>query len=268
MVSIDQPILDKFERDGFVVFPQLLRREEVEEARRALKLISDGLYETGNPPLKRVPDPPQENQFWRVDQPHLSARAIYQLVASRTLGRVAAALMRSEGAQVWYAHALCKPPGDLTSKVGWHQDGQYVDFFAGDFVTAWIALTDIEESCGPVYLRETHKLEFVKESGFSSVGSIDELEERIRTQSVTSWDEYAVTVSAGSVSFHHSHLLHGSRPNVGRCSRESITVHYRSEKNPFTRPREYNFVTEHAHDNLWSPVVSDSPDLLHPRFGL
>jgi hypothetical protein len=268
VINIDRTILDEFDREGFVIFPALLRRQEVDEARRALKLISEGLYDTGTPPLKCVPDPPRGSQFWRVDQPHISARAIYELVASRVLGRIAAALMRSGGAQVWYAHALSKPPGDPTSKVGWHQDGQYVDFFAGDFVSAWVALTDVEESCGPVvYIRRTHTLDFVKGSGFSSVGTIDDLEKRIRERLVASWDECAVNVPAGSVSFHHSRLLHGSRPNVGRRARESVTIHYRSEKNAFTRPREYNFVTEHADDNVWSPVVSDSPDLLDPRFG-
>lgn len=262
LVEIGVEDLERYAAEGFVIFPSLIDTGLISDACQALRRIGEGIYDLGVAPYRRVPEPPDTCKVWRIDQPHIASRAVYDLITTSGLGRMAAALMGAAGAQAWYVHSLFKPSNDLDSKVGWHQDGQYVDFFSGDFVTAWIALSAVEENSGPMtYIRGSHKTDFVRASGFSSEGSIDDLERRVRRGLRVPWSERKVVGQPGTVAFHHSRLVHGSRPNTGGWARESITVHLRSEKNTFTRSRRYNFVTEHADDRGWSPILFGHEDL-------
>ena len=165
--------------------------------------------------------------------------------------------------QVWYAHALYKPPVSEVSHVGWHTDGQYVDFFDDDFVTAWVALSDVHADSGPLtYIAGTHKHNLPRVAGFSSKTSYESQTLRLRSLCPDTLGEVHVIGDRGTVSFHHSRLLHGSGPNSSNQPRLTVTIHYRGTRNMLRRPVPANFVTASLAIPIDCPIVLGTAEML------
>ena len=253
---------EQFQKVGYYIDPALIDPAKIAAAHAAVIRIFTGGGDITSP-ARIVPSPANRNVMTRIDQPHLVDDAIKSLVWDRNIAAVAAHLFGVSAVQVWYAHALFKPPKHERSHVGWHTDGQYADFFLDDFVTAWIPLCSVSIAGGTLtYVQGTHKQALPRVSGFSSSKAFAEQTATARSLVGVTWTEVPVTGSVGLVSFHHSRLLHGSSPNGSKSPRVSLTIHFRSERNVLRRPVQQNFVISALMDQMCCPVVLGESSML------
>jgi len=118
---------------------------------------------------------------------------------------------------VWSVAAFVKEPGS-EAHVGWHQDANYWGLRPFDgVVTAWVALSDVEESSGPLeFLRASH------------LGDLRPRQEMALSRPVDHHSVERATMQAGEFSLHHVKTAHGSQPNRGADRRIGLAIRYMS----------------------------------------
>lgn len=225
-----------YESDGFVLFPKLLPSDLVERAVEGMEAIRRGEYDTGRPPQPSPWNPGDDpNRLCKIEQPQFANRAVFDLVSSPLLGKAAAAITGASMVQVWWVQLLVKPPdtGDpaMKTNIGWHQDRYYWGIWeeGSELFTAWVALSDVEEDCGPMrFVRGSHRWGFRDEGDFFEQ-DLSGQQERIRTPEGEVWEEVPAIMPAGGVSFHHCLTFHGSGPNTSGRPRRSFAIHLRTQ---------------------------------------
>ncbi len=123
-------------------------------------------------------------------------------------------------------HVTCwlKEPGDGTF-VTWHQDGAYFNLEPPEHVTAWIALSDADETSGCMrFLPGSHKHGALAHEKGVSEGNL--LSNGQQVPGIDGEGAVAMPVPAGHFSLHHTHILHASAPNHGNDRRLGIGVSY------------------------------------------
>ncbi|WP_442505064.1 phytanoyl-CoA dioxygenase family protein [Novipirellula sp. SH528] len=226
-----------------IEFEHLIDEVAIVDLERRIDRVIEGDYASGMPPKYRTAEPISvSSKMCRVSYPSICDPDISSILKGSGIGRAAAGLIGCNGIQAWFIHALRKPPVTRSEEnvgyIGWHQDGQYArNFMHGDFTTAFISLTDVDEDCGPVrYVNGSHRGKLLKRaegSGFSHTGGLNVLRERLLPHIDCEWDERVHTPRRGTVTFHHSRLIHGSGPNFSEHPRKTLVLHLRSESNAF-----------------------------------
>ena len=101
---------------------------------------------------------------------------------------------------------------ETTGFISWHQDARYIGLEPHDWVTAWLAISDVNEENGCMRMVPgTHTAPLVHH-----VDTFGEDNMLTRGQTVPDVDEnMAVTVplAPGQMSLHHPRVIHGSGPN-------------------------------------------------------
>lgn len=255
-----------FQENGFAIADALIDTDLLQDAHGSFERILEldelpkgvQLNERAGVGLS---DP--QNSMIRINYPHLADEALRRVITESRIGEWAANLLGAEAIQVFFAHMLHKPPDDDPAyKVGWHQDGQYTAFFNDHFVTAWIPFTPITPESSPMnYVIGSHLYdEVIGGSSLSSPGSIDELKSRMLERKQIEWKEKAVVVPLGTVSFHHSMTVHGTRPNYADYPRRSFTVHMRSERGTYCPENPDKFAERVIKRPDFCPVIFGSPE--------
>jgi ectoine hydroxylase-related dioxygenase (phytanoyl-CoA dioxygenase family) len=148
---------------------------------------------------------------------------IKQLVFSRRLSMIAAALLRAQGVGLWHDQGLYKPPGGIGTPE--HRDWFYWPMKAGKAATIWVALNDIPAERGSLKMRV----------GSNHIKLKHEDDCEISTQS----DQYfgrhrrfkdlpvvKLDYKMGDVSIHDALVLHSTDPNETDRTREAFAVIY------------------------------------------
>ncbi|QOC93912.1 phytanoyl-CoA dioxygenase family protein [Micromonospora craniellae] len=216
--------LAQFERDGYVVFPELFAPAEIVIIRDAIpRVLDENRSILGLPGPERVRDSNRLlDQVLCVHHVHKISEIFRSLAEHPSILRH---LVELVGPQVkcLQSQLFVKPPGFPGNP--WHQDEGPIPTRDRSLVAVWIALDDAtaENGClkvvpgshrsGYLYpVREHHRpdeYDFTTESyGFD--------EERART----------VEMAAGSAIFFHGYLLHGSSRNESLGKRRALTYHY------------------------------------------
>ena len=96
--------------------------------------------------------------------------------------------------------------------ISWHQDARYIGLEPHDWVTAWLAISDVNDDNGCMRMVPgTHKAPLVEH-----VDTYGEDNMLTRGQTVPDVDEEAtvpVPLKPGQLSLHHPRVVHGSGPN-------------------------------------------------------
>ena len=96
--------------------------------------------------------------------------------------------------------------------ISWHQDARYIGLEPHDWVTAWLAISDVTEENGCMRMMPgTHKAPLVEH-----VDTYGEDNMLTRGQTVPDVDEtkaVPVPLKPGQLSLHHPRVVHGSGPN-------------------------------------------------------
>jgi ectoine hydroxylase-related dioxygenase (phytanoyl-CoA dioxygenase family) len=224
----------QFHRDGFYIAPPSIPRDAIERVIPRMDAVMRGEYETGVAPLRAWNPTDSPTKIRKIDQAHLSDRAIFEFVTHPAIGRWAAALTGARMIQLWALQMLYKPAGgDTAGNIGWHQDRQYWTTWwteDSEVFTAWVAVSDVRRESGPmIFVRGSHRWGFLNKGDFFG-SNHDQQRAQIPVPSGEQWEEVAAVMPAGAMSFHHRLTYHGSGPNVSAAPRRSFALHLRTEK--------------------------------------
>jgi Phytanoyl-CoA dioxygenase (PhyH) len=229
---------ESFVRDGyFLVREPVIPAELVARAIDGQELLRRGGNDTGRPAHGAHGDPSRTDTLTKIEQPQFGSRAIRELVSHPALGEWALKVTGAAWVQAWWVQLLVKPSGaDLKANVGWHQDRHYWNIWeeGSELLTAWVALTDVEEDCGPMrFLRGSNHWGFLNQGDFFGQ-DLEALRGQIALPDGAVWEEVSGALPSGGVSFHDCLTFHGSGANVSGRPRRSFAVHLRTSN---SRPR-------------------------------
>jgi ectoine hydroxylase-related dioxygenase (phytanoyl-CoA dioxygenase family) len=135
-----------------------------------------------------------------------------------------------------------------------HQDFPYQPFASNDhLVTLWLALTDVTLEMAPMeYVAGSHHWPTADWASHFADGNRDDYMEIVEKTCPpgTVVDFTPVLVPAGGGAFHHTKLMHGSRPNTSPRARRALALHYAAE--------DCRAVTDNLpwHPEMWAGVVA------------
>ena len=214
MVSASQPIKSSpTDEDGFLCPVPVFSTEEIAAIRSDFEAVEAKAGRT----IGEMPG------FVRA-KTHLLYPWMDALVRHSRLLDVVEGLV---GGNILVYHLTCwvKEPGDGRF-VSWHQDGTYFSLEPYEHVTAWIPLSPatVETGC------------MMAIPGSHTIGQRDHTTEKSDRNLLSNGQTIAaridedkavpLEVPVGSISLHHTHLVHASNPNRGSDRRIGIGVSY------------------------------------------
>jgi ectoine hydroxylase-related dioxygenase (phytanoyl-CoA dioxygenase family) len=248
-----------FAQKGFSLHSPIMSRDLVSSAIPHIEKVMMGIYETGIAPIQRNWNPGDDpHKLRKIDQAHRSDEVIRKVVMNPAIGRLAAQVMNAQWIQLWATQLLYKPAGgQKAASVGWHQDIQYwKDCWEGEVFTAWLAITDVPLSRGPViFVPGSHRWGQLENTSFWET-DLSSQHARIHIPPGEQWKEEPGILEAGGISFHHSVTLHGSGPNVSGEPRIGLALHLRTERStPKLDSKAYPVYTASYMPHLDDPAV-------------
>ncbi|MFT7473199.1 MAG: ectoine hydroxylase-related dioxygenase (phytanoyl-CoA dioxygenase family) [Verrucomicrobiales bacterium] len=219
----------RFDKDGFVFVDDVLDVATVTALRRRYGPLFDGEFDTGVTPdevnwRSSTGDPTLTRQIcngWKGD------RTIAWTVLDAGIGKALATLARWSGVRLIQDNVLWKPPG--ARSLGYHRDNAYCSWFSpSEMITCWIALDDTTAEMGSMeFAVGSHRWpnEDDPETEFHAPDDyrapVNLAASRTHTEPLHAYVELA----AGSASFHHGWMWHGSGPNTSEAHRRALVIH-------------------------------------------
>lgn len=253
------------ERDGFCRIASPFSTRAIEVVEQAVEMVLAGEYETGIAPTEIIAsnfDP--ADTLRDLGGVHLCNRDIYDFICQPALGEAIAQATGAQAVQIWGVQLFHKPPAvSRKCNVGWHQDFFFHQrYFEPDsrIFTAWIAISDVEEDCGPMrMIPGSHRW------GFYDIQSAPRefVQSHVKMPEGESWREVSILLRKGALSLHHTLTYHGSYSNTSDRPRRSLALRVRTERSTPCPPRPK--VPRIDFQNLEvCPVIHGDPELL-PR---
>lgn len=217
--SLDEGLIEDFNRDGFVVVPGLLTNEELdrfgpavdEAVRRRKQHDTRSLAEKSRYEQSFI----QCQNLWE-DSPDVRPLTFHPRVTA-----VAARLIGAERLRVWHDQALYKEPGGRLTDP--HQDLPYWPIKEVDALTAWIPFDGSTLDNGAMgYLPGSHQIGLRK---FVNI-FFGEQDDILASEELAGIEPRYVEVPRGGVAFHHGLTFHLARPNATEGVRRVHTVIY------------------------------------------
>jgi phytanoyl-CoA hydroxylase len=201
--------LDPFDKDGYVVFQNVLDSELIAEAKEHIAWL-----------MAKYPNvrPEQFGHQYIKDDPFW-----VRLISDDRLLDIAQHFIGPNIA-LFASHYICKPAFD-GQPVLWHQDGSYWPLEPMNVVTLWLAVDDSlsENGCLRV-IPGTHKMGLQEMRANKLVENV--LESEIDPGYVDESQAVDVVLNAGGVSIHHPNIIHGSNANRSPLRRCGLTIRY------------------------------------------
>ncbi|MFD2613333.1 phytanoyl-CoA dioxygenase family protein [Paenibacillus gansuensis] len=240
LVSVEQ--YKQYHRDGFVKIEGLLSKEDIAalyEWAESLRLAGDKAPKTAageKDPLKA--------EFEAQTRVHMLSRREQVAEWAMLHPRVLDVLEALVGPDLYALQSMLffNPPGK--GGQGWHQDAYYIQTHPDTLIGAWMALEEVDEENGclwvvpgsnhePVY-PPVHQSPSIHADGvfgdLRSVENVSHIDDEVNTLSqVVAQYPPAVPVpmKPGDILFFHSHLFHRSYPNKTQDRyRRSYVCHY------------------------------------------
>jgi phytanoyl-CoA hydroxylase len=237
-MPLSPELVEQYNRVGFLVVPALLTGDEVEELRDRIADIVSGRvktyrdadieYEPGAPLVRKLENVRKLNHCERNDAVLLrTARhpGILDVVES----------LIGPDIKLLGEQLFMKPPGGIEKT--YHQDSPYFPIDPPALVSAWVALDDVTEENGCLkVIVGSHLSGAMPHSDAWMVGERQDM--KIPDQYIDRSREVPIVMSAGTVSFHHSLLMHASGPNRSTQSRRGLAMHYMTAKSRWTGKAE------------------------------
>ncbi|MCQ6557208.1 phytanoyl-CoA dioxygenase family protein [Paenibacillus mendelii] len=231
---ISQEDREFYKTNGYWVSPVLFDEQEIEDMRKAHDRIWSFDYDGDGFPLDEWRPNSNPKMLRKIDNSWWINDTIKNTVTNPILGQIAAGLMDSTEARLWYDQVIYKPGTGKSDKdtqasgnVGWHQDYIYWRCTNHEnLVTAWIALqdTDLTNGCMSV-VPGSHTWGLLEGSDAFFNRDLESVKSRIAQESGKDWKEVPLLLKAGQVSFHHAYTIHGSGQNHSDHPRLSVVAH-------------------------------------------
>ncbi|GKY93323.1 hypothetical protein MPSEU_000299900 [Mayamaea pseudoterrestris] len=274
--SIELPlhVSSAYQRDGFVVFKQILSVSLVKHLNARLEEILRGHYDRGQAPDKM---PKQIKQSVTTSAPlgftgntenvkviqvinvHKADQLFRRLACDMHLGQVVAQLAGWKSTRLAQDQVWAKPPG--APPLSFHRDAPYFMFEPSGVVTVWVALDDMDEEIGPLeYVRGSHVWGDgrvgTSQQFFQTEGGRCLLESAAQAYGLAASELDARIVSmaglkAGGVSIHNGRTWHGSAKNSSKHRpRRGLGLHF--------VPGHVKFTEDARKSRLWRPYVEQA----------
>ena len=244
--------IDRFNRDGFIAVHDVLTSLELKALHVRLEDIGNEVVDF---PQKYVTIEPRVAKGELAAEPERfkNVRKIWNLTKFDPLfveysrhPKILDVLTSLIGPdlKIFLDQTLCKPAKVGSAKPP-HQDSAYwKEIDPPDVVTCWMALDDSTEGNGCMrFIPGSHKHGVIEHKHLEDF--------RVEDENVDYKSEVAVSLKAGSCTFHHSLTMHRTDPNTSPNSRIGLTVAYMSAQSKFIGegPKaEYDLVAGRSFD--------------------
>ena len=230
----------RFAAEGYCVFHDVLRADDIAEARGEVGALIAAMPPTQRIYLEDGHRDIDSRPEW-LTEPHASEPYWLELCRHPALLDVVETILGPD-LMVVMSSLLVKPRDDGMA-VRWHQDNPFWFSLEGsDLLTLWLAIDDSDAANGAMsVIPESHAgsraMARTKTDGSDLLGLTVEVSEEMAARAV------CLEMAAGSLSLHDSFLVHGSEMNTSGRRRGAYTVRY---ANPKTLKVDY--------DRHWVPV--------------
>lgn len=247
-----------FERDGFVVIPDLLTDGELARFGTAV--------DTAVATRKRG-DRRNLGEKTRYEQSFIQCINLWEdhapvrpLTFHPRVARGAAELLRTPAVRLWHDQALYKEPGGRNTDP--HQDQPYWPIAEPDTVTAWIPFDGSTAASGCMgYLPGSHATGVRK---FVNIFGDTEPEDLLADPALAAIEPIFVEVPQGAVAFHHGLTVHLARANTSHAPRRVHTMTY--FRDGCTRgSKMFHLSVDRAAIEVGEPIASDVTPIAWPR---
>jgi 2-oxoglutarate-dependent dioxygenase len=219
MMQLDKTQCEAFGNDGYVFAGEVLSAEELEEARAAYDRLMTA--ETNGPVDRGLPENEGEapGKVLQVMNAWQRDDVFWRIESRPDVVRAASALVGDGRVRLYSDQALYKPPRH-GGKVGWHQDNGYWRLDPATAVTMWLALDDVDEGNGCMWVVPgSHRHGLLEHHAPKERADLRNVE-------VDERDAVPVHVPAGHAMFHHCLTLHGTHANRTDRPRRAIAITY------------------------------------------
>ena len=242
---VDEDQVRFFVENGYLVVPDLIAPEELEELKADTINLARGVYPSKS--LEPVEPGLSNEQVLRrilcIHQPHYVSPVIRKYVLHPKVCGVLSQILAAhlpwwDGSVKCMQSMLFVKPPDFQGQA-WHQDEIYIPTRDRSLCGAWIAMDDatIENGClwvlpgshGNGYLFPQH-----------DHGNLDEFDLNQESHGFDDSIEVPVEVKAGALVFFNGYLLHRSRRNRSSVYRRVLVSHYMNA---------WSLLPWHAHDD-------------------
>ena len=223
--------VDSYRINGHITVENVLSTQEVEVLADHTDRIAEGQ-------VKNIPETStQLEKVYRdgdleVTNQLLSVRKLFNIavydnvmwghVTNTAIVDIVADLLSTDDIKLYGDQLFMKPP-ELGAEQPWHQDSEsWRDIFPMDLVSAWTAIdhATTENGC----------LNFAPGTQRCGMLRGQQREAFVRDLGNEEWPIVAAPLRPGSISFHHSLVLHQSNANTSGQRRRGYAVHYMRAK--------------------------------------
>ena len=205
-------ITERFYRDGYVFPIDVLDADETLSYRRELESLEgrlDGMKMCASDQL---------------NYPHVIFRFAYQIACKPGILDAVESILGPD-ILLWGSTFFIKEPQSM-SFVSWHQDLRYWGLNSNAEVSAWLALSQVDENNGCMrFVPGSHQGELVRH-----IDTFAEHNVLTRGQqadvTIDDADVVPVPLQPGQASIHHGNLLHSSGPNTTNDRRIGFAINY------------------------------------------
>jgi ectoine hydroxylase-related dioxygenase (phytanoyl-CoA dioxygenase family) len=216
---LDATVVEAFERDGFVVVPDLLTADELAHYEPLVSAAVAQRTAHDTRPFEELSR--YEQSFRQCQNLWEDAPGVLPLTFHPLLGAAAAALLRVPAVRLWHDQALYKEAGGRATDP--HQDQPYWPIAETDTITAWVPLEGSTLAGGAMgYVAGSHKVGLRK---FVNI-FYGEPYDLLSDPALAGVEPTFVEVPPGSVAFHHGLTAHLAGRNATDRPRRVHTMIY------------------------------------------
>src|SRR6201997_1121988 len=217
--------LATYRRDGFIVLPDILTRDEVEALRRVTdELVHKARSVAANDDIYDLEDShsPDEPRVRRIKTPHLH-HPEYARVARHP--KIVEVLTDLWGTVRFDTGKLNMKSAEYGAPVEWHQDWAFYPHTNDDLAAVGVMFDDMAMENGPLMIVPgSHKgPTFDHHADGVFCGAMDP-----GNRDVDYTKAIPLTGKAGSITVHHVRAVHGSAPNISDRDRRLLLFQFRA----------------------------------------
>lgn len=229
--------IQDFEKNGFIVIPQMLPADRIDLMHQIARQQLDDLIEPyelesalGYPGAPSPESPEGKTTIRRLKQAYARDTVWQQWAQDPALLNHVTSILGSQDIALTQAHHNCimtKTP-KLSSRTGWHQDVRYWSFESPALVTAWLSLTDeyLENGCMQV-IPGSHRMPLASDQFDSLIFFRDDLEKN----KAMIQNAETLTLKRGDLLLFDARLLHCAGNNASDDFKMSLVFTYKRTDN-------------------------------------
>ena len=229
--------IDQYQTDGLLILRELVAPSEIDRLTQRTADIATGQVDYPEQAIDREPGREDERTLDAVRKISRCAESDDVFREFAHYPKILEAIKGLIGPDIklFGSQLFMKPPGGIEKP--YHQDSAYFTIEPMDLVTCWVALDDVTLDNGCMwYIPGSHREGLRDHSERWDVG--ERTDKRVPGSALDLDRELAITMPAGSCSFHHSLTLHRSGPNRTPHRRRGLALHYMSARCRWTGPTD------------------------------